>query len=292
MKKLTIVLFLFTILLSGCAGLPQIPALAIPTAAVLATPIPNGPTKTPAAEAVPSIAAPAVAAPTTAAPVIEPTFSSAMPVLPEIDPEKTVSLFLEGKKANANFALASTLLSAKYAAQVKDDAGLAAIFGTDAVIGEYKVGVPSYSADALSSSLDSTIYLPEASNVRFNLVMENNEWKIDGIAILTQSGEYPTTPEGVILGFLASYQEAPDRMSSFLTSTRRGQQPPGGSTAMLQISGNFEGMVIQSAAVNPDPPTASIVVVIQAGGKNYPRKFILTRDAAGWGIDSIEVVNE
>lgn len=278
--------------LSGCAGLPQIPALAIPTAAVLATPIPNGPTKTPAAEAAPSANAPVVAAPTTAAPAVEPTISPVMPVMPDIDPEKTVSLFLEGKKANANFALASTLLSINYAAQIKDDAGLAAIFGAEAVIGEYNLGFPSYSADALTSSLESTIYLPEPSNVRFNLVMENNEWKIDGITILTQAGEYPSTPEGVILSFLASYQEAPDRMSGFLTSTRRGQQPPGGSTAMLQITGNFEGMVIQSAAVNPEPPSASIVVVIQAGGKNYLRKFILTRDAAGWGIDSIEAVNE
>ena len=292
MKKLPIVFLLLTMTLSGCAGLPQIPALAIPTAAALATPIPNGPTKTPAAEAVPPVNTAAVTLPTAAAPAVEPTVSPAMPVMPEIDPEKTVSLFLEGKKANADFALASTLLSVKYAAQVKDDAGLAAIFGPDAVIGEYKVGVPSYSADALTSILESTIYLPEPSNVRFNLVLENNEWKIDGITILTQSGEYPETPEGVILGFLASYQEAPDRMSSFLTSTRRGKQPPGGSTAMLQITGNFEGMVIQSAAVNPDPPTASIIVVIQAGGKSYPRKFIMTRDAAGWGIDSIEAVNE
>jgi hypothetical protein len=47
-------------------------------------------------------------------------------------------------------------------------------------------------------------------------------------------------------------------------------------------------MVVQSAAVNPDPPTASISVMIQAGGKDFPRKFILTRDAVVWGIDSIE----
>ncbi len=292
MKKLTIVLLLLIMTLSGCAGLPQIPALAIPTAAVLATPIPNGPTKSPAVESAAPANTTEQAVPTATLPAAEPTISPAMPVMPEIDPEKTVSLFLEGKKANANFALASTLLSINYAAQIKDDAGLAAIFGADAIIGEYNLGFPSYSADALTSSLESTIYLPEPSNVRFNLVMENNEWKIDGITILTRADEYPTTPEGVILGFLASYQEAPDRMSGFLTSTRRGQQPPGGSTAMLQITGNFEGMVIQSAAVNPEPPSASIIVVIQAGGKNYLRKFILTRDAAGWGIDSIEAVNE
>jgi hypothetical protein len=281
LKRLIIIPVLLTLTLSGCAAIPQIPSLAIPTAAVLATAIPNGPTKTPAAAVPPTTSAPAAA--TSAA-----TAAPAMQVLPAIDPEKTVSLFLEGEKAKANFALASKLFSANLIAQVKDDAGLAAILGKDSVISEYKVGFPSYSADALSASLESSVYLPQPSNIRFNLVLENNEWKIDGLTILTKSGEYPTAPEGVVLAFLASYQEAPDRMSGFLTAARRAQQPPGGSTAMLQISGNFEGMVVQSAAVNPDPPTASIIVMIQAGGKDYLRKFILSRDVAGWGIDSIE----
>jgi hypothetical protein len=277
------VLLIFT--LSGCAALPQIPGLAIPTAAVLATVIPNSPTKTPAPAVLPTDSIPTAALPAaTAAPVPQ--------VLPAVDPEKTVSLFLEAEKAKANFALASKLFSVNFIAQVKDDTGMAGILGKDAVVSEYKVGFPSYSADALSASLESTVYLPQPSNMRFNLVVENNEWKIDGVTILTKSGEYPTTPEGVVLAFLASYQEAPDRMSGFLTAARRAQLPPGGSTAMLQISGNFEGMVVQSAAVNPDPPTASVIVLIQAGGKGYPRKFILSRDVAGWGIDSIESVTQ
>lgn len=291
MKRLIIIPVLLTLILSGCAALPQIPSLAIPTAAVLATAIPNGPTKTPAPAVPPTSAAPAApAAPDVTAPATADAL--AMPVLPAVDPEKTVTLFLEGEKAKANFALASKLFSTNLIAQVKDDAGLASILGKDAVISEYKVGFTTYSADAQSASMESTVYLPQPSNVRFNLVVENNEWKIDGVTILTKSGEYPTTPEGVVLAFLASYQEAPDRMSGFLTAARRAQQPPGGSTAMLQISGNFEGMVVQSAAVNPDPPTASIIVLIQAGGKDYPRKFVLTRDVAGWGIDSIEAISQ
>jgi hypothetical protein len=213
-----------------------------------------------------------------------------MIVLPEIDPEKTVTLFLEGKKANADFALTSKLFSANYAAQIKDDAGLVNIFGKEAVINEYRVGFPALSADSMTATLEATVYLPQPSNVRFSLVLENKEWRIDSINILTKTGEYPTAPEGVVLSFLTSYQEAPDRMSSFLSTARRAQQPPGGATAMLQISGNLEGMVIQSAAVNPDPPTASIVVVIRAGGKDYPRKFVLTRDSTVWGIESIDSI--
>jgi len=283
LKKLNIILLLLTLTLSGCAGLPQIPSLAIPTAAVLATAIPNGPTKTLAS-------APAVTAATVTEVASTPTAAPAMIVLPEIDPEKTVTLFLEGKKANADFALTSKLFSANYAAQIKDDAGLVNIFGKEAVINEYRVGFPALSADSMTATLEATVYLPQPSNVRFSLVLENKEWRIDSINILTKTGEYPTAPEGVVLSFLTSYQEAPDRMSSFLSTARRAQQPPGGATAMLQISGNLEGMVIQSAAVNPDPPTASIVVVIRAGGKDYPRKFVLTRDSTVWGIESIDSI--
>jgi hypothetical protein len=273
LKKINVVL-LTAFLLTGCSSLPvQLPILSVPTAAVLAT--------VPAANT--------VVEPTHIPPTAAVTATPTMLVLPKIDPEKTVSLFLDGKKANADFALISKLLSANYASQLKDDAGLAAVFDPEAVIGEYKIGTPTYSADSQSATLDSTIYMPEPSNVRFTLVLENAEWKIDQVTVITTSSDYPTAPEGVVLGFLTSYQEAPDRMSSFLTATRRGQQPPGGASAMLQISGSLEGMVIQSAAVSPEPPTASIVVVIRAGGKDYPRKFILSKDGSGWGIDAIEV---
>lgn len=289
MKKLNLLLLL-TLCLSGCAGLPQVPNLTIPTAAVLATAIPNGPAQATVQPAAPA-AQPAAEQPAAVQPAAAQQPAPTMLVLPVVDPEKTVSLFLEGEKAKANFSLASKLFSANYAAQIKDDAGLAGIFGKDAAVIEYKVGFSAYSADYQTASLESTIYMPQPSNVRFTLVLENTEWKIDSITILTKSGDYPAAPEGVVLGFLTAYQEAPDRMSGFLTSQRRAQQPPGGSTAMLNISGDFQGLVIQSAAVNPDPPTASIIVLIQAGGKDYQRKFVLTKDATVWGIDTIESVN-
>lgn len=284
MKKFLSIFVLILLFGSGCSSLPN---LSLPTAAVLS------PTQIPVTPAAQN-QNPTAAATATVGSVTEQATTAlpTMVVLPKIDPEKTVSLFLDGQKAAANFALTSSLLSAKYAAALKDDAGLKAIFGKDAVLGEYKVGSPTISEDALTATLESTIYMPQAANIRFSLVLENGEWKIDDITVLSTSGEYPSNPEGVVLGFLTSYQESPDRMSNFLISSRRSQLPPGGATAMLQINGSLEGMVIQSAAVSPEPPTASIIVTIRAGGKDYLKKFLLTRDTTGWGIDAIESVSE
>jgi hypothetical protein len=269
-----LIVLLVSLLASGCASLPvQIPGISKPTQTA-------APTQT-------------VAVVATSTPQVKPdlaaTITPAMPVMPKVDPEKTVTLFLDGQKAGATFVLTSNLLSAAYAGKLKDDAGLAAVFGTADSIGEYKIGSPTYSPDSLKATMDGTIYMPQPSNVRFTLVLENNEWKIDDIVLLTTAEEYPTTPEGVVLSFLTSYQEAPDRMSNFLVPSRRAQQPPGGAGAMLQINGSLEGMVVQSAAVNPDPPTAAIVVIIRAGGKDYPRTFLLTKDTSNWGIDAIEI---
>jgi hypothetical protein len=273
LKKISVLVLLLTILATGCAYVPnlpfQIPGLSQPSPTV-------APVKPVVVEA-------------TAIPVPAVTLTPTMLVLPKIDPEKTVTLFLDGQKAGATFVLTSNLLSAGYANKLKDDAGLAAVFGSAASVGEYKIGTPTYSPDSLKSTVEGTIYMPQPSNVRFTLIVENGEWKIDEIALLSTAGDYPTTPEDVVLSFLTSYQEAPDRMSNFLVPSRRAQQPPGGSGAMLQINGSLEGMVVQSAAVNPEPPTASIVVIIRAGGKDYPRTFLLTKNGSNWGIDAIEI---
>ncbi len=224
MKKICVII-LVSILASGCANLPvQIPGLSLPTLAAVST-------QTVVMEA-------------TEKPQAAVTITPTMLILPQVDPEKTVSLLLDGQKAGATFVLTSNLLSAGYAAKLKDDAGLAAVFGSAESIGEYNVGSPTYSADGLKSTLDGTIYMPQPTNVKFLLVTENGEWKVDEIVMLSSTGDYPTTPEGVVLGFLTSYQEAPDRMSSFLIPSRRAQQPPGGAGAMLQISGSLEGMVV------------------------------------------------
>jgi hypothetical protein len=274
LKKSIVMFLIIAILATGCSYLPvQIPGLSQSTPTV-------GPTQ-----------AVATAEPTQT-PQPEFTITPTMPIQPKIDAEKTISLLLDGQKAGATFALTSNLLSAAYAAKIKDDAGLAAVFGTPESIGSYKIGSPSYSADMMKAILEGTIYLPEPGNVRFSMVIENNEWKVDEITLLSSTGDYPTTPEAVVLSFLTSYQEAPDRMSNFLIPSRRAQQPPGGAAAMLQISGNLEGMVVQSAAVNPEPPSASINVVIRAGGKDYVRRFLLTKDTSLWGIDAIETTSE
>jgi hypothetical protein len=261
-------LLLLTILISGCTSLPfKLPGVSTPATA---TPTPEP-----------------VAVATQTQVQSSPTPTSAPH--PKNDPVKAITIFLDGQKTGAPFALTSNLLSSSLASSVKDDAGLMALLGSPKSIGEFKIGSPKYSGDLQKSSLEATVYMPQPSNLRFSMVVENGEWKIEEIKVLSGTDDYPTTPEGVVLSFLTSYQETPDRMSNFLTSTRRSVQPPGGAGAMLQISGGLEGMVIQSAAVNPDPPSAAIKVLIRAGGKDYPRTFLLTKDNSNWGIDAIEV---
>jgi hypothetical protein len=272
LKKIFLSLVLIA-LVSGCANLPfQIPGITLP--------------------ATPTSAPSPVAMATATATKLEPTATPTSAPTPKNDPVKAVTIFVDSLKTGAPFALTSNLLSSSLASSIKDDAGLSALLGSPKSIGEFKIGSPSYNSDLQKSSLEATVYMPEPSNLRFSMVIENGEWKIDEIKILSSSNDYPTSPEGVVLSFLTSYQESPDRMSNFLTSTRRASQPPGGAGAMLQINGNLEGMVIQSAAVNPEPPSASITVLIRAGGKDYPRTFLLTKTDANWGIDAIEVTGK
>jgi hypothetical protein len=267
LKNFTLFLVL-TILLSGCANLPfQLPGSAKPATAT-ALPEPSKVVATVKAESSPT---------PTSAPQ------------PKNDPTKALTIFLDGQKSGTPYALISNLLSSSLSTKIKDDAGLKLILGSPESIGEFKIGSPSFSDSQQKSILDATVYMPKPANLRFAMVVENGEWKIDEIKVVSGTEDYPTTPEGVVLSFLTAYQEAPDRMSNFLTATRRSTQPPGGATAMLQINGGLEGMVIQSAAVNPDPPTASIKVLVRAGGKDYPRTFFLTKDDANWGIDGIEI---
>ncbi len=274
MKKIVPVSLLI-LFVGGCANLPfQIPGGIAPTLAQVATQ---------AAEVVEVVA--------TNTPVpVEPTPTEvpAAVVMPKIEPDQTVTLFLDGLKSGGKFALTSNLFSSAFAARVKDDTGLDALFGPTDELGEFKVGSPTISSDSSHSSLEGTLYIPEPVNARFELVQENGEWKIDNIEMLSEAGEYPENPEEVVLAFLTAYQEAPDRMSSFLVSSRRAQQPPGGATAMLQINGDLGGMVVQSAAVSPEPPTAAITVTILAGGREYQRRFLLTIENSVWGIDAIE----
>jgi hypothetical protein len=271
LKNITF-LIIFAFLASGCANLPfQLPGVASPATQ---TPIPLPTATEIRATEVPTAAPSATVLPS-----------------PKNDPVKALTIFLDGQKGGAPFALTSNLLSSSLASVVKDDSALKTMLGAPESIGEFKIGSPAFSNDLQSSILETTVYTPEPSNIRFSMVVENGEWKIAEIKVLTGAVDYPATPENVVLSFLAAYQEAPDRMSNYLTSTRRAAQPPGGAAAMLQISGGLEGMVIQSAAVNPEPASASIKVLIRAGGKDFPRTFLLTKDNTNWGIEAIEVTS-
>jgi hypothetical protein len=96
--------------------------------------------------------------------------------------------------------LTSNLFRAAYASKINDDAGLEAILGPVETLGEYKVGSPSYSADLMKASLEMTIYKPQPTNMRVDLIMENNEWKIDEHPDYDRRG-IPSYPEGVVLIF-------------------------------------------------------------------------------------------
>lgn len=273
--KYFIILLIFAIFLGGCSSLPfQVPEIQIPGVA-------NTHEQPVAAETpVPEPTSPAQ-------PTIAPTEISQ----PKIDPASAVQIFLDGQKEGIPYALTSNLLSSSLSSKVKDDNGLRGLMGSPESISEFKSGSPTFSGDLQKATLEVTMYSPQPTNLRFSLLVENGEWKIDEIVLLSGSAEYPVTPEGVVLNFLTSYQESPDRMSNYLTADRRASQPPGGAAAMLQIRGTLEGMVIQSAAVNPEPPSAVIKVLIRASGVDYPRTFLLARDAGGWGIDAIDVTN-
>lgn len=277
MKKI-ISIALLVFILGGCANLPfQIPGVAAPTLEKIAT----------QAVEIVEVVATNTPVPAEAAATDVPE----IPVMPKIQPEETVTLFLDGMKSGAGFNLMSNLFSSSYADRIKDDAGIVGIFGSAGDLGDFKVGYPTISSDSMSSTLEGTLYIPEPVNAKFSLIVENGEWKINDITVLSKAGTYPSNPEEVVLAFLTAYQESPDRMSNYLVSSRRLQQPPGGATAMLQISGDLGGMVVQSAAVSPEPPTASITVTILAGGTNYQRRFLLTIENSVWGIDAIEDVS-
>jgi len=261
-------LILIMILFSGCTSLPfKLPGVSSPSTA---TPAPQ-----------PIVVETETQVKLTSTPTSVPR--------PKNDPSKAITIFLDGQKAGTPFALTSNLLSSSLASSVKDDPALKVLLGSQAHISDFKISSPSYTQDLQKSSVEATVYMPQSSNLRFSMLIENGEWKIEEIKVLSGIDEYPTTPEGVVHSFLITYQEAPDRMSNFLTATRRSAQPPGGASSMLQISGSLEGLVIQSAAVNPEPPSAAIKVMIRAGGKDYSRNFLLTKENANWGIDAIEI---
>ncbi|MEI8131804.1 MAG: hypothetical protein WCG34_05185 [Leptolinea sp.] len=226
MKTISLIL-VFAILITGCTSLPfNLPGVSNPATATPST----------AHEPPPVVVETKVQ--------VKPSPTPKSAPQPKNDSVKVITNFLDGQKTGTPFALTANLLSSALASSVKDDKALKALLGSPESIGEFKIGSPSFTEDLQKSSVEATVYMPQSSNIRFSMVIENGEWKIEEIKVLSGSGEYPTTPEGVVHSFLITYQEAPDRMSNFLTATRRSKQPPGGAAAMLQISGSLEGMAI------------------------------------------------
>ncbi|HSV85566.1 MAG TPA: hypothetical protein VLH85_03260 [Levilinea sp.] len=112
---------------------------------------------------------------------------------------------------------------------------------------------------------------------------------VNSVSGLTQaaSGQYPTSPEGVVQAFLAIYETNPHEALIYLTSGAQAAFDP----ALLQFNGAMEGFSIDQAAVNPDLPGAFIGVAIQISGSETRRDFTLVMENGQWKIETISVPN-
>lgn len=168
------------------------------------------------------------------------------------------------------------------------EAGLAALLGAQNGLPDYQLAAVSFSADALHATVDATLLFEQPANVRFQLVKDGGIWKVEGINALQGGAGYPATPEEVVQAFLTAYQESPDIMARYLSQSRLRELPGGGAVGLLGINGELGGMMIDSAAVSLNPPSASIGVTIQSGGANTTRMFTLIQEAGQWKIQTIE----
>jgi hypothetical protein len=99
---------------------------------------------------------------------------------------------------------------------------------------------------------------------------------------------YPSTPETVVSGFLASFQENAANWASYLSADRLMSMPSGGVTELVGINGKLEGFAIQAASVNP--PIAIIDVGLVVDGVSTERRFSLVLMNNRWMIDKIEEI--
>jgi hypothetical protein len=108
---------------------------------------------------------------------------------------------------------------------------------------------------------------------------------IETISGITQAanGEYPTSPEGVVQAFLATYDVNPQEALAYLTTGAQSNF----NASLLQFNQTIEGFTIDQAAVNPDLPGAFIGVAIQSSGNETRRDFTLTKENNQWKIETI-----
>jgi hypothetical protein len=103
------------------------------------------------------------------------------------------------------------------------------------------------------------------------------------------SGEYPTSPEGVVQAFLSTFAGNPEGAVSYISAGAQANLNPERFAAVLQLNGAIEDFMIDQAAVNPDLPGAFIGVAVQVAGSEVRRDFTLTIENGMWKIETITI---
>ncbi len=201
---------------------------------------------------------------------------------------EAVTGFLTALQSDPNNASAQTFLSPTLQQQVSAGTSPATLGGLQGSVPAFELSAVTFAPDAGRAFVDASLLYTAPLNTRFELVKTGEGWKIDSIT--SQQGEagYPSSPEMVVQIFLTAYQEAPDQMNQYLSASRLEQLPPGGAVGMLNINGSLEGSMIDSAAVNPDPPMAAITVTMRVGGQDLTRIFSLIKEGGRWKITNID----
>lgn len=199
-----------------------------------------------------------------------------------------VTGFLSALQNDPTAAGAQTFLSPTLQQQVSAGTSPATLGGLQGTVPAFELSAVTFAPDAGRAFVDASLLYAEPLNTRFELVKTGDGWKIDSITSQQGDAGYPSSPEMVVQIFLTAYQEAPDQMNQFLSASRLEQLPPGGAVGMLNINGSLEGSMIDSAAVNPDPPMAAITVSMRVGGEDVTRVFSLIKEGGRWKITNIE----
>lgn len=200
-----------------------------------------------------------------------------------------VSDFLKALKADPNGDLPKAFLAPVLLEKMQSGATVAQVTGIEGALPDYSLSAVTFNPDASQASVDVTILYQQPVNFRFHLVRPGGSWKIDQIIRLEGSESYPPTPEAVVQAFVTAYQETPETMSRYLSARRLADLPGGGAVGLLNIHGALEGMMVESAAVNPNPPSAFVTVNIRSGGEDVSRLFSLSQENGQWKIDNIDI---
>lgn len=206
----------------------------------------------------------------------------------EVQARDVVSAFLTSLKNDPSGKQSTGFLSQKLLDQVNAGKTIDQLLGGQGMIPAYQLSAVSFSPDTSMASIDASLMYQKPANYRFGLVRSGDTWKVDSILNMDSGDAYPPTPEGVVENFLQSYQEAPNQMEQYISPATLAQPQPGGAVGMLNINGSLEGMMIESAVVNPNPPSAVVTVAMRVGGKDVTRTFLLSKNNEQWKIDSIQ----